>query len=85
MDAQQTDPNTSEQSALSATNQTTTTKRAEKNKYKIPISSDRETDLIKIISRMWWEQILEYSDVTYYRNLDVVMDQVCTYRIQHQR
>ena len=47
----QTDPNTSVQTAQSATIQTmmnqTTADRMQKNKYKIPILSDRETDLTK--------------------------------------
>ena len=75
----QTDPNTSAQTAQSATNQTlmnqTTADRMEKNKYKIPILSDRETDLTKTNPRMWWEQISEYIHLTYNRNLDEMMDQ----------
>ena len=62
------DPNTSVQTARSATNQTTmnqtTADRMERNKYKIPILSDRETDLTKINRRMWWEQISEYIHLT---------------------
>ena len=43
----------------------TTVERTERNKYKVPISSDRETDLSKTNPRMWWEQISEYIDLTY--------------------
>ena len=53
----------------------TTADRMEKNRYKIPILSDRETDLAKINSRMWWEQISEYIHRTYNRNLDEIMYQ----------
>ena len=73
------DPNTSERSGQQAANQTimnqTTADRLEKNKYKIPILSDRETDLTKINPRMWWEQISEYIHLTYNRNLEELMDQ----------
>ena len=52
----QTDRNTSVQTAQSATNQTimnqTAADRMEKNKYKIPILSDRETELTKINPRI---------------------------------
>ena len=51
-----------------------TADRMEKNKYKIPILSDRETDLTKINPRMWWEQISECIHLTYNRNLDEMMD-----------
>ena len=75
----QTDPNTSVQTAQSATNQTmmnqTTADRMEKNKYKVPIPSDRETDLTQINPRMWWEQISEYIHLTYNQKLDEMMDQ----------
>ena len=47
----------------------------EKNIYKIPILSDRETDLTKTIG-MWWEQISEYIDLTYHKNLEELMDLV---------
>ena len=50
-----------------AVNQTTV-ERTEKNKYKIPILSDRETDLSKANPRMWWEQISEYINLTYQKN-----------------
>ena len=74
------DPSTSEQSGQPAANQTimnqTTADRLEKNKYKIPILSDRETaDLTKINPRMRWEQISEYIHLTYNRNSDELMDQ----------
>ena len=73
------DPSTSEQSGQPAANQTimnqTTADRLEKNKYKIPILSDRETDLTKTNPRMWWEQSSEYIHLTYNRNLDKLMDQ----------
>ena len=73
------DPSTSEQSGQPAANQTimnqTTADRLEKNNYKIPILSDRETDLTKINPRMWWEQISEYIHLTNNRNLDELMDQ----------
>ena len=67
-----TDPNMSEQSRQ---NQSTTTERTERNKYKIPILSDRDTDLTKIITRTWWEQISEYIYLTYHKNLEDLMDQ----------
>ena len=44
-----------------AVNQTIV-ERTERNKYKIPILSDRETDLSKANPKMWWEQIFEYID-----------------------
>ena len=71
-------PSTSEQSGQPA-NQTimnqTTADRLEKNKYKISILSDRETDPTKTKPRMWWEQISEYIHLTFNRNLDKLMDQ----------
>ena len=73
------DPITSLQPAQLAVNQTmmnqTTADQTEKNKYKIPILSDREPDLTKINPRMWWEQISEYKHLTYNQNLDEMMDQ----------
>ena len=73
------DRNTSVQPAQLAVNQTmmnkTTADGTEKNKYKIPILSDRETDLTQINPRMWWEQISEYIHLTYNRILDEMMDQ----------
>ena len=56
MDAH-SDPNILAQTAQSAVNQTmmnqTAADRTEKNKYKIPILLDRETDLTKVNPRMW--------------------------------
>ena len=73
-----TDPNMSEQlgqSEQSGTqNQSTTMERMEKNKYKIIILSVRETDLTKTNPRMWWEQISEYIDLTYHKNLEELMN-----------
>ena len=46
-----------------APNQTTVIERMEKNKNKIPILSDRETDLTKN-PRMRWEQISQYIHLT---------------------
>ena len=40
-----------------------------------PVLSDRDTDLTKIKPRMWWEQISEYIDLTYHKNLEDLMDQ----------
>ena len=57
-----------------AVNQTTV-ERTERNKYKIPILSDRETDLSKANPKMWWEQISEYIDLTYQKKLDELMEQ----------
>ena len=75
----QTDPNSSVKTAQSATNQRimnqTTADRMEKNKYKIPILLDRETNLTKINPPKWWEQISEYIHLTYNRNLDEMLDQ----------
>ena len=56
-----------------AVNQTTV-ERTEKNKYKIPILSDRETDLSKANPRMWWEQISEYIDLTYQKKLEELLE-----------
>ena len=57
-----------------AVNQTTV-ERTERNKYKIPILSDKETDLSKANPKMWWEQISEYIDLTYQKKLDELMEQ----------
>ena len=57
-----------------AVNQTTV-ERTERNKYKIPVLSDRETDLSKANPKMWWEQISEYIDLTYQKKLDELMEQ----------
>ena len=53
-------PNTSEQSTRTNNNQIIS-EWTERSKYKIPILSDRETDLTKINPKMWWEQISEYT------------------------
>ena len=57
-----------------AVNQTTV-ERTERNKYKIPILSDRETDLSKANPKMWWEQISKYIDLTYQKKQDELMEQ----------
>ena len=57
-----------------AVNQTTV-ERTERNKYKIPILSDRETDLSKTNPRMWWEQISKYIDLTYQKQLEELIEQ----------
>ena len=67
-----TDPNKSEQLGQ---NQSTTMERTEKNKYKIQILSDRETDLTEINPIMWWKQISEYIDLIYHKNLEDLIDQ----------
>ena len=56
-----------------AVNQTTVEK-TEKNKYKIPILSDRETDLWKANPKMWWEQISEHIDLTYQKKLEELLE-----------
>ena len=56
-----------------AVNQTTV-ERTEKSKYKIPILSDRDTDLSKANPRMWWEQISEYIDLTYQKKLEELLE-----------
>ena len=48
----------------------TTVERTERNKYKIQIRSDRETDLSKANPKMRWEQISEYIDLTYQKQFD---------------
>ena len=55
-------------------NQLTTMERMEKNKYKIPILSDLETNLTKTNPRMWWEQVSEYIDLTDHKNLEDLMN-----------
>ena len=60
------------QTEQSGSQNQSTVERTQKNKYKIPILSDRETDLTKTNSRMWWEQVSEYIDLTYHRNLEDV-------------
>ena len=54
-----------------------------KTKYKIPILSDRETDLTKINPKMWWEQISEYIHLTYNRNLEEIIDEGTEYMDPH--
>ena len=76
------EPNTSEQSTRMTNNQTTS-KRAERSKYKIPILSDRDTDLTKINPKIWWEQISEYIQLTYNRNLDEIIDKGIESMDQH--
>ena len=58
-----------------APNQTTMVERMEKNKYKIPILSDRKTELTKTNPRMEWEQISEYINPTYQKNLEELLEQ----------
>ena len=53
----------------------TTVERTERNKHKILIPSDRETDLSKINPKMWWEQISEYIDLTYQKKLEELIEQ----------
>ena len=77
------EPNSSEQSTRTNSNQTTSSERMEKSKYKIPILSDRETDLTKINPKMWWEQISEYIHLTFNRNLDEIIDEGVEYMDPH--
>ena len=77
------EPNSSEQSTRMSNNQTTSSERMEKRKYKIPILSDRETDLTKINPKMWWEQISEYIHLRYNRNLDEIIDEGIEYMDPH--
>ena len=77
------EPNTSELATRTNNNQTTTSERMEKTKYKIPILSDRETDLTKINPKMWWERIAEYIHLTYNRNLEEIIDEGTEYLDQH--
>ena len=74
-------PMLSEQLTRTINNQTTS-ERTEKSKYKIPILSDRETDLTKINPKMWWEQISEYIHLTYNRILDEIIDEGTEYMDQ---
>ena len=75
-------PNATDQTAANQT----TVERTERNKYKIPILSDRE-DLSKINPKMWWEQISECIDLTYQKNQELIelgtdsMDPLTTYHI----
>ena len=75
-------PNTTEQSTRSNNNQTTSD-WTERSKYKIPLLSERKTDLTKINPKMWWEQILEYIHLTCNRNLGELIDQGTEYMDQH--
>ena len=54
--------------------QITTVEKTERNKYKIPILSDRETDLSKINPRMWCKQISGYIDL-YQKKLEELIEQ----------
>ena len=65
------------------TNNQTTSERAERSIYKIPILSDRETDLTKINPKLWWEQISEYTHLTYNQNLDENIDEGIEYMEPH--
>ena len=49
------------------TQNVTNAERIEKSKYKIPIFTDRTTDLDKTDPKMWWEQIQQYIELTYER------------------
>ena len=77
------EPNSSEQSTRMSNNQTTSSERMEKSKYKNPILSDRDTDLAKVNPKMWWEQISEYIHLTYNRNLDEIIDEGIEYMDPH--
>ena len=61
----------------------TTVERTERNKYKIPILSDRETDLLKVNPKMCWEQISEYIDLTYQKKLEELIEQGTDYMNPH--
>ena len=76
------EPNISERSSRT-NNTTTSSERMEKTKYKIPILSDRETDLTKFNPKMWWEQISEYIHLTYNRNLEEIIDEGTEYMDPH--
>ena len=53
-------------------NTTQNAKRYEKSKYKIPIFTDRNTELNKTDPKMWWEQIQQYIELTYETELEDV-------------
>ena len=53
-------------------NATQNAERNEKSKYKIPIFTDRTTDLNKTDPKMWWEQIQQYIELTYEREIEDV-------------
>ena len=57
-------------------NITNNAERFEKSKYKIPIFTDRTTDLNKTDPKMWWEQIQQYIELTYERELDQLTDEL---------
>ena len=57
--------------------------RTERKEYKVPILSDRETDLSKTNPRMWWEQISEYIDLTYQKKLEELIEQGTDSRDPH--
>ena len=44
----------------------------EKSKCKIPILSERDTGLTKVNPKMWWEQIQEYTILTYQLEIEEV-------------
>ena len=81
MENENTHPNSTEGGPMSSEqlkrtiNNQTTSERTEKSNYKIPILSERETDLTKINPKMWWEQTSEYIHLTYNRNLDEIIDE----------
>ena len=77
------EPNTSERSTRTNNNQTTSSERMEETKYKIPILSDRETDLTKTNPKMWWEQISEYIHLTYNLHLEEIIDEGTEYLDPH--
>ena len=53
-----------------APNHTTMVERMKEIIYKIPILSDRETDLTKTNQSMWCEQISEFIDLTDQKNME---------------
>ena len=89
MENENTHPNSTEGGLMSSEqltrtiNNQTISERTEKSKYKIPILSDRETDLTNINPKMWWEQISEYIHLTYNRNLDEIINEGTEYMDQH--
>ena len=58
------------------TQNVTNAERIEKSKYKIPIFTDRTTDLDKTDPKMWWEQIQQYIELTYERELEQTITDV---------
>ena len=63
-------PNVSDQTVANQT----TVERTVKNQYKIPILSDRETELSNINPKMWWELISEYINLTYQKKLEKLIE-----------